>query len=66
MQSQEKSVLFCLSPAPSNRMIIQAAADMFRGGGDAKLIALFVETPDFVLMAQAETPTKEPASSSLM
>ena len=54
MQSHEKSILFCLSPAPSNRMIIQAAADMFRGEGGAKLIALFVETPDFVLLAQAD------------
>ena len=47
MQSHEKSILFCLSPAPSNRMIIQAASDMFRGEGGAKLIALFVETPMF-------------------
>ena len=54
MQSHEKSILFCLSPAPSNRMIIQAAADMFRGEGGAKLIALFVETPDCVLLAQAD------------
>ncbi|MBO7421774.1 MAG: DUF4118 domain-containing protein, partial [Oscillospiraceae bacterium] len=54
MQSLNNGILFCLSPAPSNRMIIQAAADMFRGGGDAKLIALFVETPDFVLLAQAD------------
>ena len=54
MQNYEKSVLFCLSPAPSNRIIIRAAAEMFRGGGDAKLVALFVETPDYVLLAQAD------------
>ena len=54
MQSNDKSVLFCLSPAPSNRMIIRAAADMFREDSDAKLVALFVETPDYVLLAQAD------------
>ena len=46
MPSHDGSILICLSPAPSNRIIIEAAAGMHRSK-DAALIALFIETPGY-------------------
>ena len=40
MEEQEKSILVCLSPAPSNRAIIHAAAGM-RHDEDELLVALY-------------------------
>ena len=45
-------ILACLSPSPSNPKILRAAADM--AGDRAELIALFVETPQFSLLANAD------------
>ncbi|MCR5089249.1 MAG: DUF4118 domain-containing protein [Oscillospiraceae bacterium] len=45
-------ILACLSPSPSNPKILQAAADM--AGDRAELIALFVETPQFPRLADAD------------
>ena len=45
-------ILACLSPSPSNPKILRAAADM--AGGDAELVALFVETPKSPLMSAAD------------
>lgn len=53
MQSRHQGVLFCLSSAPSNRIVIQAAADMYRGDG-AKLVGLFVETPGYKRLSKAD------------
>ena len=46
MPSHDGSILICLSPAPSNRVIIEAAAGLHRSK-DAALIALFIETPGY-------------------
>ena len=46
MPSHEGSFLICLSPAPSNRAIIEAASGMHRREG-AALVALFIETPGY-------------------
>ena len=45
-------ILACLSPSPSNPKILRAAADM--AGGSSELIALFVETPQFSRLANAD------------
>ncbi len=45
-------ILACLSPSPSNPKILQAAADM--AGDHTELIALFVETPQFPRLADAD------------
>ena len=45
-------ILACLSPSPSNPKILRAAADM--AGDKAELIALFVETPPFQHLANAD------------
>ncbi len=45
-------ILACLSPSPSNPKILRAAADM--AGDGAELIALFVETPQFPRLANAD------------
>lgn len=47
-----EKILACLSPSPSNRKILRAAADMAAGG--AELIALFVETPAFLGLKDAD------------
>ncbi len=52
MQSEDGNVLVCLSPAPSNRTIIRAAAGMC--SGETKLIALFIETPACEWLSQAD------------
>lgn len=49
----DEHIMVCLSSSPSNGKIIRAAARManaFKG----TFIALYVETPDFVLMSQAK------------
>ena len=45
-------ILACLSPSPSNPKILRAAADM--AGEGTELIALFVETPQFPHMSNAD------------
>lgn len=45
-------ILACLSPSPSNPKILRAAADMAADG--AELIALFVETPQFARLSDAD------------
>ena len=45
-------ILACLSPSPSNPKTLRAAADM--AGDRAELIALFVETPQFPRLANAD------------
>ena len=47
-----EKILACLSPSPSNPKILRAAADM--AGESAELIALFVETPQFPRLANAD------------
>lgn len=47
-----EKILACLSPSPSNPKILRAAADM--AGDRAELIALFVETPQFPRLANAD------------
>ena len=45
-------ILACLSPSPSNPKILRAAAEM--AGDGTELIALFVETPQFPLLSNAD------------
>ena len=45
-------ILACLSPSPSNPKILRAAADMAADG--AELIALFVETPQYARLSDAD------------
>ncbi len=45
-------ILACLSPSPSNPKILRAAADM--AGDGTELIALFVETPEFPNLSNAD------------
>ena len=47
-----EKILACLSPSPSNPKILRAAADM--AGDGAELVALFVETPQFPRLANAD------------
>ena len=47
-----EKILACLSPSPSNPKILRAAADM--AGDRAELVALFVETPQFQRLANAD------------
>ena len=47
-----EKILACLSSSPSNPKILHAAADMARGS--AELIALFVETPMFSRLPDAD------------
>ena len=45
-------ILACLSPSPSNPKILRAAADM--AGDGMELVALFVETPQFPRLSDAD------------
>ena len=47
-----EKILACISPSPSNQKILRAAADMATEGRE--LIALFVETPQFSRLSNAE------------
>lgn len=47
-----EKILACISPSPSNQKILRAAADMATEGRE--LIALFVETPQFSRLSNAD------------